>query len=230
MCENFHGFFFRSSADTLINIIKLNNYDAISNFYDPLSQLVFGGAQLAAKKDQLIYLKPYDNILILGGGTGQILQEISHLNLTGLHVDYVEASSKMIKLAKKRETANVGVNFIHLSAQNFMVNIKYNVIMTSFFFDNFTEISAIDIFSKANNLLQFGGVFLFSDFYINPEKKFGWKNLMLKSMHFFFRIVANLEARKLFETSALFKEANYSIEEERWYYKNFIRAVVYKKN
>ncbi|MBK8843944.1 MAG: hypothetical protein IPO33_14460 [Saprospiraceae bacterium] len=52
------------------------NYDKVAPFYDILSKLAFNRSQLLGQIEQLKYLKPNHSLLICGGGSGIILDEI----------------------------------------------------------------------------------------------------------------------------------------------------------
>ena len=53
------------------------NYDKIAPIYDMLSKLVFNRSQLLGQIEQLKNLSDNQHILICGGGSGKILDEIS---------------------------------------------------------------------------------------------------------------------------------------------------------
>jgi len=55
------------------------NYDNASWFYERLSKLVFADTQVSAQEHFLNLILPESNILIVGGGTGQILESITEL-------------------------------------------------------------------------------------------------------------------------------------------------------
>lgn len=207
----------------------MNNYNKIASFYDALAKLVFGQAQIDAQKDQLAYLNPGDKILIVGGGTGWILDEIAKLFPQKTTVDFVEASAKMIAIAKKRRVSYGLVAFINIPIEEFRPNKKYDVVITSFFFDNFNQEHAKKNFSIIDNCLKKNGLWFFSDFYVRQINKTTWKSLMLKVMYLFFNLTANVEAKRLVSMQSVFKDNGFEAVTERWHYKRFIRAVVYKK-
>ncbi len=72
------------------------------------------------------------SVLIVGGGTGWILEDISKLHSTGLTIDYIESSAKMISLSKKKNYMKNEINFINLPVENYILKKKYDVILTRF--------------------------------------------------------------------------------------------------
>ena len=91
------------------------NYYNVAPFYDLLSHLVFGNSISQALLFLVTAIPANSSVLIIGGGTGQILEEISKKYISGLQITYVEISKKMISLSKKRSTGNNLVVFINQS-------------------------------------------------------------------------------------------------------------------
>ena len=69
-----------------------SNYDNSAAFYDQLSQMVFGKALIRAQLYLLQQVPPNSTVLIVGGGTGWILEELSNIHYSGLAITYVEIS------------------------------------------------------------------------------------------------------------------------------------------
>ena len=74
------------------------NYNNAAWFYDSLSRVVYGKALIDAQVYLLQYIQPNSTILIVGGGTGWILEEVARIHPTGLQITYVEAYAQMMAL------------------------------------------------------------------------------------------------------------------------------------
>ena len=74
------------------------NFNALALFYDQLKKIVFQSKLDEASRYFIPDIADNSSVLILGGGTGELLQ---HLNET-MSVVYLEQSSKMIEQAKSR--------------------------------------------------------------------------------------------------------------------------------
>lgn len=207
----------------------MNNYDKIAKYYDFLSRLLFFKAQVNSQKDQLSHIPVKSSILIAGGGTGWILEELSNLVDQGLSITYIEISAQMISLAKKRNIKNNQIEFINIAIENYNSDHQYDVIQTAFLFDNFKKDRTNLAFHKLNTLLKPGGLWLFSDFSYHPKSDSIWKGYLLKMMYYFFNRIAKVEAEELIETSVYFEDQDYEKVMERFYYQNFIKSIVYKK-
>jgi ubiquinone/menaquinone biosynthesis C-methylase UbiE len=206
-----------------------DNYDNIAFAYDDLSRLIFGKAQINAQTALLPYIKNGDRILIAGGGTGWILDEITKIHPAGLEIVYIESSHKMISRSEKRYSGLNKITFIQQPVEDIHLNQNFSVIITGFFFDNFELRKAESIFNYLDSLLDSGGRWLFIDFKSNPGKRYIWQHLMLKLMYFFFRLVCKIEATHLADMAPIFKRADYKTIFEKSGYGNFIHSTVYEK-
>lgn len=205
----------------------LNNYDKIANYYDVLSRMVFFKSQVNAQIRQLQYIPANSRVLIAGGGTGWILDEMVKIHPAGLHITYVEISSKMLALSKKRKTAANQVDFVCSSIEDFRHRGKYDVIITAFLFDNFLEPRIKLVFNQLNSHMAKNGRWLFTDFHDDGKEKKSWQFYLLKTMYLFFRNIAQVEARSLIQMESFFKEAGYTVLTEAYDYKRFIKSTVY---
>jgi len=209
--------------------MKINNYDKIAGWYDSLSRMVFFKSQVNAQVEQLSFIHEKSKILIVGGGTGWILDEIAKDHLEGLDITFVEISINMLELAKKRKYGLNKIEFVHLPIEEFVSQQAFDVIVTAFLFDNFSKDRIEQVFSKLHHLLKSSGTWLFSDFEYIKEQGKKWQSLMLKSMYKFFGIISNVEAKELVNMDSLFENKGYLKRKEQKYYKGFIKGIVYQK-
>jgi len=206
-----------------------NNYDKIASQYDTLSRLVFGKSQVNAQLNQLKYIPENSSILIVGGGTGWILEEISKVYASGLKITYVEISAKMIALSKARDVENNTVKFENIAVEEFNSEELFDVILTPFLFDNFNALRAENVFNQLHSMLNKPGLWLLVDFTLNDNKGKWWKWLLLKSMYLFFRLLKIVETNQLTDVEPFFLEERYQMLEQRFYYGSFIKASVFRK-
>lgn len=217
----------------------LNNYDIIARRYDFLSRLVFGRAQVHAQTDLLSLLKPGSRLLIVGGGTGWILDE-----LAGFHITYVELSEQMLALARKRGSDTNHITFVQAPIEAFATGAPqppaaqadpqrppspcYDAILTGFLFDNFSPTRAASVFHLLDGLLEPGGAWLFTDFYYRKGSGV-WQGLLMKTMYTFFRVLCHVEARRMPDMGPFFKDSGYAVDREGFYYGGLIQSVGYRK-
>jgi len=204
------------------------NYDSIANIYDPLSRLIYGRQIIAAQVDLLRYIPADGKILIVGGGTGWILEKITGQHSQGLEIDYVESSAKMLELSQKKDCKNNTVNFIHEQIENHILQKQYDVIITPFLFDNFKSETTDSTFQKMDASLVNKGLWLYVDFVSKEEQSAFWQRLLLKAMYLFFGLISNVETKELIDMEPYF-EKSYQKEYEAKYFQKFIRSAVYRK-
>jgi ubiquinone/menaquinone biosynthesis C-methylase UbiE len=204
------------------------NYDKIAKIYDVLSRMVFGKNIVKAQVCMLPYIPANSSIVIVGGGTGWILEELAKQYPEGLTIDYVENSAQMIVLSKKRKCGSNVVNYINLPIEDFKSTGLYDVILTPFVFDNFTHEKAGMMFGHLNVMLKKQGRWLYADFVHNENEGRLWQKLLLKIMYLFFRITTGIETRELADVTVYF-ERDYEKIFERGFYFKFITSSAYQK-
>lgn len=206
-----------------------NNYDRVAGYYDRLSRLVFGKALVRAQQDLIPHLQAPGRLLIIGGGTGWILEEIARLHPTGLAIDYVEISENMLSLSRKRNVAGNKVRFVHSAIENFTTPHRYEAVITPFLFDNFSTERAEAVFQQLHQVLLPQGQWLFADFNIEKSGNAWWQKLLLRSMYTFFRTLSHVEARQLPDMPRLFAMHGYEICDAHYHFGRFIRSAVYRQ-
>ncbi len=205
-----------------------NDYNSIAKIYDGLSRIVYQKSIVKAQVFLIQFIKDNDCILIIGGGTGWILEEIAKLQRQNLSVVYVEKSSAMISRAKKRNVLGLKTTFVESAVEEYNADEKFDVIITAFLFDNFRKEKIEFVFAKLDHYLKNRGIWLYADFVNNKSDKKIWQQLLLRSMYVFFRITAGIETQELIDIRPYFN-AKYQLITEQFYYSHFIQAKAYRK-
>jgi ubiquinone/menaquinone biosynthesis C-methylase UbiE len=140
---------------------------------------------------------------------------------------YIDSSSKMIQLSKKRNIAFNTIEFIQASIEDInLCKQKYDVVLTPFLFDNFSQSTSEFVFKKLNASLKSDGYWLYIDFYISEKSSYQQKSV-LKLMYVFFRLICKIEANRLPIMDDYF--LSYKIISDKYYCKNFIIMQIFKK-
>jgi len=212
----------------------VSNFDYIAPFYDRLVQLVFGEELLRIQKRFLSDIPKTSHILIVGGGTGQILIEVLK-KVPNAKVCYLEASEKMInysleRLKTERPSAMNQVLFRHSINLPMLPTASFDVIITPFVLDLFEKQTLEGVFKKLDQALSNKGIWIWTDFVI-PQGKFKWPAWMLiQSMYLFFRIVAGISAKKLPDIHSLFRTHQYRLLHREIALKGIVESRVYRRN
>lgn len=167
--------------------MAVNDFDSIAPFYDRLAKLVFGKSLLNAQIAHISEIREKDHVLVLGGGTGEILEHIPFCK----SVDYVEKSKQMIRRAERRQI-NLSINFIQQSFLTVELDKQYDIIICPFFLDCFDHSNLNYVVGKIESLLNTDGRLLVIDFDKERVNK-----ILLKSMFLFFVAVARLATSEL---------------------------------
>jgi ubiquinone/menaquinone biosynthesis C-methylase UbiE len=200
------------------------NYDNSAWFYDRLSRVVYGRALIRSQIYLLGHIPEGSKVLIVGGGTGWILEEIARLQQSGLKITYVEISAKMMALSRRRNAGDNDVIYVNDAVENAQLKDEYDVVITPFLFDNFTEETLQKVFAHIHAALKPGASWLNADFYISGK---WWQRILLPAMLLFFRIICGIEAKKLPDIDGVFERYQYKILQQRSFFGDFIVARVY---
>jgi ubiquinone/menaquinone biosynthesis C-methylase UbiE len=203
------------------------NYNNTAWFYDRLSRVVYGKALIEAQVYLLQHIQHNSTILIIGGGTGWILEEIARIHPTGLQITYVEVSDQMMALSQKRDIANNHITYINDAIENVNGLSNFDVIITPFLFDNFTPEKLETVFAHMHPLLKNNGLWLNTDFQLTGK---WWQNMLLKSMLLFFKMVCGVESTKLPDFEKLFDLYGYKVVDSKTFFGEFVVSNVYRKH
>jgi len=202
------------------------NYNNSAWFYDTLSKVIYGKALVRSQVYLLQFISPGSNILIVGGGTGWILEEIAKVHSSGLQITYVEVAADMMKLSQKRNASDNEVVFINDAIENVPLANNFDVVITPFLFDNFTEENLQKIFKHIGKSLKPRGIWLNTDFRLTGK---WWQKVLLKSMLLFFRLVCHIEAKQLPCIEKCFEKNGYKITQQKSFFGDFILSTAFQK-
>lgn len=201
----------------------MNDFNAIAPIYDLLKHLVFWGRLEQAKRAFLDRISHHSRVLIIGGGSGQVLKYLDELGID-LLVDYIEQSKGMIRQARARELKNLKVNWFQQSALDFDTNQTYDIVIANFVFDLFEEESLNRLLILVRNWIKSDGQLLVADFQI----KKAWHLWLSRLMHYFFRAVAGLESSGLQDLDAKIRRYGFEREESKAFYGRFVFSSIYR--
>ena len=202
------------------------NFNNSAWFYDTLARLVYGKALVQAQVYLLNFIPEQANVLIVGGGTGWVLDELTKLHPSGLAIIYVEISENMMALSQKRNTGGNKVVFINDAIEKVDLPNDFTIVLTPFLLDNFTDENLDKIFRSINRTLRPGGIWLNASFQLTGK---WWQWILLKSMFVFFKMICGIEASKLPDITTRFDTNGYALINQEGFFGDFMRAAAYKK-
>jgi ubiquinone/menaquinone biosynthesis C-methylase UbiE len=202
------------------------NYNNSAWFYDSLAQIVYGKSLVNSQLYLLNRIPANSKVLIVGGGTGWILEELTSIHPSGLDITYVEIAHNMMALSKKRNTGNNKITFINDGIENAHLSADFDIVLTPFLLDNFTAQNLTIIFKSIDNLVKPNSLWLNVSFQLTGK---WWQQVLLKTMFIFFKVICGIEASKLPGIAEVFEANGYRLMEQKDFFGEFIGAKVYQK-
>ncbi|GAB3913206.1 class I SAM-dependent methyltransferase [Mucilaginibacter boryungensis] len=203
-----------------------SNYNNAAWFYDRLSRMIYGDALVKAQTHFLHYIPANANVLIAGGGTGWLLEEIAKVHPSGLHISYVEISEKMMAQARKRNVGKNIITYVNSPIEAAILSSGFDVIITPFLLDSIPPVSFDEVFRHLHQLLKPAGLWLNTDFQLTDK---WWQPLLLKSMYLFFKTIGCVENVDLPLIKKHFADYGYLTIDEQTFFREFVAATIYKK-
>ena len=200
--------------------IQSKGYNFIAPFYDDGVGLLFGKGIFDAQIHFLSKIPARSQVLILGGGSGWLLVELFK-QVSEAHVCYIDASEKMIELAK--EKTNERVEFI-CGTEKDIPNRKFDFIITNFYLDGFSYPTLIQTIQHIAQFLNENGKWIATDFVVTGKKKHA---IILWATHLFFRILVKHPNKRLVDWQKAFNKAEFKQEEIASFNQGFILTVIY---
>jgi tRNA (cmo5U34)-methyltransferase len=201
----------------------MSNFDRIAPFYDNLVKLVFGRSMHRAQTWFLKDIAQGSHVLILGGGTGWLLAELMALN-PHCKVVYIDASLKMVQLAKKRMAGSNDIVFIHGTERSIPPDFTFDAIITHFYLDLFNAESCARIVKVIRASCHRTTLWLVCDF----MKETWWQSVMLSVMYWFFKIVSNLNIKELPDWKQTIKENGFREISAKDFLRGFISSATFQ--
>jgi tRNA (cmo5U34)-methyltransferase len=203
----------------------VNDFNRIASVYDALASLVFGKSLIKAQHFFLDMIPAEATVLILGGGSGELLQTLLQQK-PRCRVVYVDAAEKMIALARRRVKDSSRVTFLCGTEETPLPVEVVTVIITNFYVDLFTPVSLRRIVTRLQAVLAPNGMWLVTDF-VTPAGV--WQRLLLATMYRFFKMVSNVEASHISDWPEIMRAAGLSAQVEKMFYSGMIKSVVLQK-
>ena len=199
-------------------------FDKIASIYDRLARIVFGKSIQQAQVYFLDHVPSQSKVLILGGGSGWLLQHLLELK-PDCEVYYIEASEKMLELSKAKVNQSSRVHFIHGTENNIPSNVQFDVAITHFYLDLFTDALLNVSLEKIQTTLKSNSIWLATDF-INGKRV--WQGVLLSVMYLFFRVTCGIESSKLPDWNQQLQRMGLFKVKSKFFFREFIEATVYK--
>lgn len=176
----------------------------------------------------------FSNVLIMGGGDGKFLLEAMKQGLSEQYY-YIDISDAMIKLAKSKIEKHLSLSlssviFICGSYQEIPENEKFDLIITSYFLDCFSDKELSLVVATLYSKLTIDGTWFFTDFNIPKDsiRSFIFKNI-IQLLYVIFNLFCDLRVYCLPDFSEEFCKYELTILHEKYFLGGLLVGRIYKK-
>lgn len=208
------------------------NFDRIAPHYDRLSRWVFGQALNRAVLHGITQLPPLSHILVLGGGTGQLLPGLL-AQCPQARVLYLEASEAMLDLTQrrlrdlppewtKRVTCMLGTEKSLAPGQLF------DGLLTPFVLDLYQDAALINLIGHLAGHCAPEARWLCTDF-IRPGSSQYIQRALIGTMYAFFRATAGIQADRLSDYPALIADSGFDLAQRSYFFHRMVSTALLVK-
>jgi ubiquinone/menaquinone biosynthesis C-methylase UbiE len=194
------------------------NCDPIAPLYRWLEYAVFGKALERCRLSHLEGLKSPQRALVAGDGDGRFLKALA-LRFPKTSIDYVDVSSGMLALARKRAGLRSPpdappINFYQCDVRSIDWGDRYyDLIACHFLFDVFALVELSKVVDQLSQAAAPQAQWIVSEFDLPPGRlqRLGAK-LLLRIMYRFFRVATGLVNQELPDWRPLLRSKGFSCE------------------
>ena len=205
------------------------NFDRVAAPYRWLETIVFGDQLQEARVAFLSKIERPRRALVVGEGNGRFLADFVKVH-PGAEIDCVEASARMLEIARR----NVGaarVKFVQADIRALALDKNsYDLIVTHFFLDCFSEKTLPPLIDQLADAATAEAHWLIADF---CQPAGGWRRrqarALIRSMYFFFRVAAGIEARQLVDYRPLLRAHGFECTDEMILPNEMIRSELWRR-
>ncbi|WP_286746608.1 class I SAM-dependent methyltransferase [Roseivirga sp. UBA1976] len=200
-----------------------NKFDGVAPIYDLLAKLVFGESILLAQTCFLGNTCADKRVLIVGGGTGKLLQHQS-LQLAR-SITFLDRSELMLKQAQKR---GAWLQNVRYTPEDFFAHSgEYDLVVCNFFLDCFDETHLEKALTQLDRLMTPEATLIVTDFDTPVTTS---QKLLVRSMILFFRLFSRLQASKLLPIKKKLSKCFLTLQEENFYGQLVFSRVLVRKD
>lgn len=215
--------------------IAKRGFNLLSPVYDFTSIIFFGKSLINSQTYFITKLKKVKSVLILGGGTGELLMKLMNYDIAEFYY-YLDISERMIEKSKnrifKKFPDKVGqVKFECGSYQKVSAYDSFDLIITPYILDCFSETEVREIILLLNNKLKDNGQWLFVDFNVSDNSVFAtfFSKLIIKLLYSFFNVFCKLRVKQLPDFSICFSELKFEVVYQKYFLNGMLVSRVYQK-
>jgi ubiquinone/menaquinone biosynthesis C-methylase UbiE len=211
------------------------SFDSVAPAYRALETIAFGGDLQRARGACLDEIGTPRRALIVGEGNGRFLCELLRLH-PNIAVDCVDESRRMLELARERIERRLPadatrVRFLQHDITSWCPpEASYDLIVTHFFLDCFSEARIADIVNRLSRAATPNATWLLADFSV-PAQGFARIRacVWLAAMYRFFRFTSGIEATELEDPSPFLRTAGFALASQHLFRSGMVKSQLWRR-
>lgn len=204
-------------------------FGRLAPLYDHMAALVYGRAIRRAQTHFLPTVQP-TQALVLGGGTGWIMQEMRKA-WPQAHLTYIDIAPRMVSKATAKLGSDPNAHFICGRIQDLPPHQQFDTILTPFIFDLFQGPALTDIMTTTLSHLSPLGTWIMTDFRKVPAGPMRYiSRALLWLMYRFFRLTCHIQATDLPDLEAHARSLGFHLQAHHHTYQGMIRTTRWLRN
>ena len=211
----------------------IEGFNKIAPFYDVVSMICSFNRIHKSQMWLLSKKMKFSKALIIGGGDGKFLLEAMKQGLSEQYY-YIDISDAMIKLAQGKIEKHLplslnSVVFICGSHQDIPQNQTFDLVVTPYFLDCFSDDELSLVMTKLHAQLTMGGTWFFTDFNIpeNMFRSFIFKNI-IQLLYGIFNLLCGLGVNSLPDFKKEFCKYEFTLLDEKYFLGGLLVSRIYK--
>lgn len=209
----------------------MSGFDPVARVYRLLEYAAFGRTLHRARIAHLSHVTAARRALLIGDGDGRFLVELLRV-APDVSVVSVDASAAMLQLAQARlsDTDRARVAFHHADIRAFTSPGPFDLVVTLFSLDCFTDADAAAIVHRMAPLVSADGQWLFADFAVPARGLQRWHaRFVVGALYRFFRWRTGIEARELPASQRHITDSGFHAVDTRAFRAGLIQSVRYAR-
>jgi ubiquinone/menaquinone biosynthesis C-methylase UbiE len=211
------------------------SFDTLAPWYRTLEWIAFGDDLQRCRTACLGEIAGPRRALVVGEGNGRFLCELLRQH-PGVEVDCVDASQRMLELARKRLEREWPDRLEHVRFLQHDVTSwtppahHYDLLVTHFFLDCFVEAQLAGIVGKLAQAATENANWLVADFFVPSQGVARFRaRAWLAVMYRFFRLTAGIGARQLVDPTAFLRDEGFALARQHSFRKGMLKSEMWLK-
>ena len=212
------------------------SFDTVAPWYRTLEWIVFGNDLQRCRAACLGEIGAPRRALVIGEGNGRFLCELLRVH-PGVEVDCVDASGRMLQLARKRIEHELpdragDVRFLQHDINSWDApEDRYDLVVTHFVLDCFPEEPLTAVVRKLARAATAGANWLLADFCVPRNGGARVRaRVLLAAMYSFFRITTGIQASELIDPTPFLRAEGFELARRHLFQQGMLKSEIWRRD